>query len=48
MALISWLPSPYLNVDVEMRFWMDTSDFLAKNWTSILTDGGKGENFLRK
>jgi len=35
-------PSPYLNVDVEMRFWKDTSDFLAKNWTSTLTERGRG------
>jgi len=25
-----------------MRFWKDASDFLAKNWTSTLSDGGKG------
>jgi len=35
MALISWQKigslSPYINVDVEMRIWKDTSDFLAKN-----------------
>jgi len=46
MALISWQKigslSPYLNVDVEMWFWKDTSGFLAKNWTSTLSDGGRG------
>jgi len=51
MALISWQkigsPSLYLNVDVEMRYWKDTSDFLAKNWTSTLSDEGKGD-FHRK
>jgi len=26
-----------------MRFWKDTSEFLAKNWTLTLSDGGKGE-----